>query len=329
MNRKEFFDKIRTQFRTLHRTTVPFPSDEEVTRVMNKRRDELIATINNPVKRKHFAQNTKIGTLRLPDAFRTGGIFGHYFGFGGNPKFVYPETAWDHQTPESQNYRGFTCVFDPWMHIDDELMVSEHYNDNDNDDDDDDDDDSDDDADDDADDDLKPPILQLDPRWNGCMDCKEPGVYHQVDDFFGFGKTLDNMLHLCEHCHEQRYSGTDLLATLAELTHTKNVNNLIQQYTIPVPTLRRVDPDVHNPYDHNEYRLISTTHVFDWVAFMYYSAEEDSVWWLVNCNPDNKFYGHVLESGHQGELFLVGTIEEFSASDTFLARTTGYRTRKN
>lgn len=286
-NQDEFFVRLQKRFKNLYRTTVPFPTDEEVTRLMKARRKETIDAIDDDDARRHFTKNTKIGALRLPEAFRTG-VFGHYFMFGSQSSDIKYIEEWDPTKGDRIDEYMITCFFAPWIHAeDDDYRASE-------------------------DDDLTNPPVGKHDEDSRCKQCHRPAVYEQVDHFFGFGRGLNGSHDLCEPCHDQRYRGTNLLPTLGELTRTRNVNKLIHEYTVPAPTLRKIELGVE------DVELVTTSHIYEWVTFMFQEQEDTSSWWLVNCNPQSKFYGHVLRTGFQDELYLLGTIEEFSDPDVFI-----------
>lgn len=129
-------------------------------------------------------------------------------------------------------------------------------------------------------------------------------MYIAVDCIQGLYRNFD--YRLCYTCYENIYN----LNIIKETNLTRDISNIIKKYIKnTVYKLENFKTTYKFPY---------TSTLFDWICFMYLNREEDSIYWLINCNKKSKFYGYILMYGHQYEFEIVCHIKKFCEPEFYI-----------
>lgn len=134
-----------------------------------------------------------------------------------------------------------------------------------------------------------------------CDKCKKDSInqFTPIDMIKGILLSFD--YSICSDC----YNKPDI--TYIKLN--KNMINIVKSYLNPIYTLK-----VHE--SGNKYPYTST--LFDWVLFLSFNLDEESLFWLINCNKNSKYYNYVLLFECQNELEIVCHISQFSQLSFFI-----------
>jgi len=140
-----------------------------------------------------------------------------------------------------------------------------------------------------------------------CEQCtgKTSDTLTPIDNIQGFQRTFD--YSICQQCYDQNNIVIDLGDKNINLN--KNMINIVKTYLTPIYTLKLHESGEEYPY---------TSTLFDWISFLVLDLEEDSINWLINCNPNSKYYGYIILYGHQGEFEIVNHISQFSQLTFFI-----------
>lgn len=140
-------------------------------------------------------------------------------------------------------------------------------------------------------------------NWSyNCEQCrsKTSDTLTPIDNIQGFQRTFD--YSICQQCYDQNNN-------IVDLNLNKNMINIIKTYLNPIYTLKLHGSGEEYPY---------TSTLFDWISFLVLDLEEDSINWLINSNPNSKYYGYIILYGHQGEFEIVNHISQFSQLNFFI-----------
>jgi hypothetical protein len=136
-----------------------------------------------------------------------------------------------------------------------------------------------------------------------CSNCSfrnKKCMYVAIDIIQGLPNTFD--YSLCDLCYENTEE-FDILKL------PKDVSNIVKKYVKSIYKFSKYDSDKQHTY---------TSTLFDWVCFCYLNREENSLYWLINCNKKSKFYGYILMYGHQSEFEIINHVRDFIKLDFYI-----------